>query len=303
MSFSRKLVNLAAKDKVFAGTTKNRPFKVVVIRTASKKTAMVRVKHRVPQRIYGNYLTHTTLYMCHDEHELCNKGDEVLIQKSRPFSKRKHWKVHSWVRREPGPIWFRIHPDQHFNDNDFYRENQLRGFDYRPVFGGVGLSPTESYIITQGKYGAYTFEKRKTDAERAMEVNQLLVSQSINSEISAVDMVTRAEFNLQNAIRRIRDIRYLQGLPQNFTEDEEPVIRYALEQLKVAKQLKEDQYSKQIGNLNERRDFLTAVKQSEGAPALSSIVETVASKIRRPKQPAPKPVYKSIMDLLKELKL
>ena len=33
----------------------------------------------------------TKKYLAHDEMEECNIGDQVLVQESRPLSKRKRW--------------------------------------------------------------------------------------------------------------------------------------------------------------------------------------------------------------------
>ncbi len=33
----------------------------------------------------------TKKYLAHDEMEQCNIGDEVLVQETRPVSKRKRW--------------------------------------------------------------------------------------------------------------------------------------------------------------------------------------------------------------------
>ena len=33
----------------------------------------------------------TKKYLAHDETEQCNIGDEVLVQETRPLSKRKRW--------------------------------------------------------------------------------------------------------------------------------------------------------------------------------------------------------------------
>ena len=112
-SFGSSILNHYAKigAKTYGEKPYNKPFRGVVTRTASSKTAMVEVPQKTYISKYSTFFKYKKKYMCHDEHELANVGDEVYVQKSRPHSKRKHWIIHSFVRREPGGAWLEIYPE------------------------------------------------------------------------------------------------------------------------------------------------------------------------------------------------
>ena len=55
------------------------------------KTIVVQVESRFPHPIYSKTIVKTKKYLAHDETEQCNIGDEVLVQETRPLSKRKRW--------------------------------------------------------------------------------------------------------------------------------------------------------------------------------------------------------------------
>jgi small subunit ribosomal protein S17 len=55
------------------------------------KTVVVKVESRYPHPLYSKTLVKTKKYLAHDEMEQCNIGDEVLVQETRPLSKRKRW--------------------------------------------------------------------------------------------------------------------------------------------------------------------------------------------------------------------
>lgn len=38
-------------------------------------------------------MVRTRRYLAHDEFNLCNIGDEVLVEESRPLSKKKRWVI------------------------------------------------------------------------------------------------------------------------------------------------------------------------------------------------------------------
>ena len=65
----------------------------IVISNKMQKTIVVKVESRFPHPIYSKTLVKTKKYLAHDELEECNIGDQVLVQESRPLSKRKRWKL------------------------------------------------------------------------------------------------------------------------------------------------------------------------------------------------------------------
>ena len=63
----------------------------IVVSNKMDKTVVVRVESRFPHPIYSKTMVKTKKYLAHDEMEQCNIGDEVLVQETRPVSKRKRW--------------------------------------------------------------------------------------------------------------------------------------------------------------------------------------------------------------------
>jgi len=63
----------------------------IVISNKMDKTIVVQVESRFPHPIYSKTMVKTKKYLAHDETEQCNIGDEVLVQETRPLSKRKRW--------------------------------------------------------------------------------------------------------------------------------------------------------------------------------------------------------------------
>jgi small subunit ribosomal protein S17 len=58
----------------------------------AQKTVGVTVDRRVRHPVYGKFITRKKRYLAHDEIG-CDVGDRVLIEETRPLSRRKRWKV------------------------------------------------------------------------------------------------------------------------------------------------------------------------------------------------------------------
>ena len=65
----------------------------IVISNKMQKTIVVKVENRYSHPIYFKTLVKTKKYLAHDESEECQVGDQVLLEESRPLSKRKRWKL------------------------------------------------------------------------------------------------------------------------------------------------------------------------------------------------------------------
>ncbi len=65
----------------------------VVTSDVQDKTIVVTVTSRETHPIYGKQYTVSRKYTAHDEKNEAKKGDKVDIVESRPFSKRKTWKL------------------------------------------------------------------------------------------------------------------------------------------------------------------------------------------------------------------
>ncbi|UCH64042.1 MAG: 30S ribosomal protein S17 [Fidelibacterota bacterium] len=64
-----------------------------VVGNKMDKTAVVLVTRRYAYPIYRKYVTRTKKYYAHDEQNVCQVGDQVIIVAIRPLSKLKRWRV------------------------------------------------------------------------------------------------------------------------------------------------------------------------------------------------------------------
>jgi small subunit ribosomal protein S17 len=72
----------------------NRTTKVgVVVSTKMQKTVVVAVENVVKHGMYQKYIRRTSKFLAHSEAAGVNVGDRVLIEETRPLSKRKRWNV------------------------------------------------------------------------------------------------------------------------------------------------------------------------------------------------------------------
>lgn len=76
----------------------------IVTSDVADKTITVTVTSRETHPIYGKQYTITRKYAAHDEENSAKKGDKVVISESRPFSKRKAFKLDSIVEKSRGSI-------------------------------------------------------------------------------------------------------------------------------------------------------------------------------------------------------
>lgn len=79
--------------------TMGRTVRGVVTSTKMNKTIVVRVVRQVKHPMYEKILTKFTKLYAHDEENLCQEGDEVIIQETRPISKLKCWKLVELVEK------------------------------------------------------------------------------------------------------------------------------------------------------------------------------------------------------------
>ena len=62
-----------------------------VVSDKMDKTIVVEVERLVKHPLYGKFIRRRTKLHAHDEKEVCNIGNIVRIQESRPISKKKTW--------------------------------------------------------------------------------------------------------------------------------------------------------------------------------------------------------------------
>jgi small subunit ribosomal protein S17 len=65
----------------------------IVVSNKMDKTVIVLVERLVKHRLYKKYLKRRARYAAHDEKNVCQIGDKVVVIESRPLSKTKRWCV------------------------------------------------------------------------------------------------------------------------------------------------------------------------------------------------------------------
>ena len=74
------------------------PLTAKVVGNNMEKTVRVEITDIVKDPQYKKYLKLTREILAHDENNECKIGDIVLISQTKPYSKRKAWKVEKIVR-------------------------------------------------------------------------------------------------------------------------------------------------------------------------------------------------------------
>lgn len=71
----------------------------VVVSNKMNKTVVVAVSTTVVSDMYQKYVKRTSKFLAHCENNDLNVGDQVLIEETRPLSKRKRWNVKEIISR------------------------------------------------------------------------------------------------------------------------------------------------------------------------------------------------------------
>ena len=71
----------------------------VVVSNKMQKTVVVAVENLVRHEMYQKYIKRTSKFLAHAENNDVNVGDRVVIEESRPLSKRKRWNVREVIER------------------------------------------------------------------------------------------------------------------------------------------------------------------------------------------------------------
>jgi small subunit ribosomal protein S17 len=64
-----------------------------VVSNKMDKTIVVEVRTKVQHPKYRKYISRRKTFAAHDEGNVCQPNDEVVIQESRPLSRTKRWVV------------------------------------------------------------------------------------------------------------------------------------------------------------------------------------------------------------------
>ena len=70
----------------------------VVVSNKMQKTVVVAVENVTQHGMYQKYIRRTSKFLAHANDPL-NIGDRVIIEETRPLSKRKHWKVKQVIEK------------------------------------------------------------------------------------------------------------------------------------------------------------------------------------------------------------
>ncbi len=71
----------------------------VVVSNKMQKTVVVAVENLVRHGMYQKYIKRTSKFLAHNENPNLNVGDRVLIEETRPMSKRKRWNVREVIEK------------------------------------------------------------------------------------------------------------------------------------------------------------------------------------------------------------
>ena len=70
-----------------------------VVSNKMDKTISVLIQRTVKHPIYEKFMRRSTKVLAHDENNECSEGDVVVIESSRPVSKRKTWRLQKVVTK------------------------------------------------------------------------------------------------------------------------------------------------------------------------------------------------------------
>ena len=91
------LIHSPPKDKA---TIPPRALLGTVVSTKMQKTVNVQVNRYKIHKKYHKRMRYTKKFMAHDEREVCNDGDLVVITPCQKLSKRKHFRVHTILKQK-----------------------------------------------------------------------------------------------------------------------------------------------------------------------------------------------------------
>lgn len=65
----------------------------VIVSNKMQKTVVVAVENLYQHKMYQKYIKRTSKFLAHADQTDLNIGDRVIIEETRPLSKRKRWNV------------------------------------------------------------------------------------------------------------------------------------------------------------------------------------------------------------------
>jgi len=70
-----------------------------VVSNKMDKTVVVAVERLVKHKFYHKYIRRRNKFAAHDQGNLCQIGDQVMLSESRPLSRSKRWRVSKIVKK------------------------------------------------------------------------------------------------------------------------------------------------------------------------------------------------------------
>jgi small subunit ribosomal protein S17 len=93
-------MDMATTETNETATTSKRTTKTgVVVSNKMQKTVVVAVENLVKHGMYQKYIKRTSRFLAHAENNDVNVGDRVVIEETRPLSKRKRWNVREVIEK------------------------------------------------------------------------------------------------------------------------------------------------------------------------------------------------------------
>jgi small subunit ribosomal protein S17 len=93
-------MNMATNETNETARTSKRTTKTgVVVSNKMQKTVVVAVENLVKHDMYQKYIKRTSKFLAHAENNDVNVGDRVVIEETRPLSKRKRWNVREVIEK------------------------------------------------------------------------------------------------------------------------------------------------------------------------------------------------------------
>jgi small subunit ribosomal protein S17 len=89
---------MAATEETKSKSKNERTKTGVVVSNKMQKTVVVAVENLVKHGMYQKYIKRTSKFLAHADNAL-NVGDRVIIEESRPLSKRKRWAVREVIEK------------------------------------------------------------------------------------------------------------------------------------------------------------------------------------------------------------
>jgi small subunit ribosomal protein S17 len=65
----------------------------IVTSNKMQKTVVVTVERQIIHPFYKRVVRHSKRFLAHDEKNECQPGDTVRIEETRPYSRKKRWRV------------------------------------------------------------------------------------------------------------------------------------------------------------------------------------------------------------------